>query len=250
MGRAIGNNHVILKNMEKLDVIILAGGLGTRIRDVVRDRPKVLAPVNSRPFLDIILDNLSLWDVVGRVVLAIGHMAEQIEREYGRSRNYSFDILLSIEEKLLGTGGAIKKALSLTETERVLVLNGDTFVEVNLNELIGFHCEKGAALTMTVVEVDNADRFGRVIFDKMGRIVSFQEKCAYGKSGYINAGLYLVERSLFDEVTMNNPISLERELLPQFIKKGAYGFVTSGKFIDIGTPESYRAANYHFKEIG
>jgi NDP-sugar pyrophosphorylase family protein len=233
----------------KCDCIILAGGLGTRLRDVIRDRPKALAPVNDRPFLDIILDNLSRSDVVRHVVLAVGHMAEQIVEEYGRGRNYPFDIRFSIEEKLLGTGGGIKKALSLTTTDRVLVLNGDTFVEVNLDELIRFHSEIGAALTMTVVEVDNASRFGRIILDKMGRLVSFQEKCPDGERGYINAGVYLFERSLFDGISMDSPISLERELLPQFIKKGVYGFVTKGKFVDIGTPESYSTANYYFKKI-
>jgi D-glycero-alpha-D-manno-heptose 1-phosphate guanylyltransferase len=230
-----------------IDSIILAGGLGTRLSDVIRDRPKVLAPVNDRPFLDIILDHLSRSGIVEHVVLAIGHLAEQVVREYGCRRNYSFDIRFSIEEELMGTGGGIKKALSLTTTEQVLVLNGDSFVEVNLDQLVRFHSDMGAALTMTIAEVDNASRFGRVVLDKTGRVVSFEEKRPGTESGCINAGVYLVERSLFDGIKTDSPISLERELLPQFIKKGVYGFVTKGKFIDIGTPESYRISrNYLF----
>jgi D-glycero-alpha-D-manno-heptose 1-phosphate guanylyltransferase len=229
--------------MKKVAAIILAGGLGTRLSEVVRDRPKVLAQVNGHPFLDTILDALVNSNMIGRVVLAIGYMAEQIIEEYGRNREYPFEIHFSIEEKLLGTGGGIKKALSLTTTEQVLVLNGDSYAEVDLNEFVAFHDKIGAAMTMAVVSVDNANRFGRVFLDKAGRVVSFQEKSADGEGGYINAGVYLFERRLFDSITMDSAISLERELLPQFIKKGIYGFLTKGKFLDIGTPESYRISN-------
>jgi len=229
--------------MKKVDAIILAGGQGTRLRAVVNDRPKVLAPVHGRPFLDIIMNALENSDIVELVVLAIGYMAEQVIEEYGRNREYPFDIRFSIEEKLLGTGGGIKKALSLTTTEQVLVLNGDSYAEVDLNEFVAFHDKIGAAMTMAVVSVDNATRFGRVFLDKTGRVVSFQEKSADGEGGYINAGVYLFERRLFDSITMDSAISLERELLPQFIKKGVYGFFTKGKFLDIGTPESYRISN-------
>ena len=231
------------QEMEKLDAIILAGGLGTRLSAVVRDRPKVLAQVNGRPFLDTILDALVNCNMIGRVVLAVGHMAEQIISRYGESRNYPFEINFSIEEELLGTGGGIRKALPLTTTGRVFVLNGDSFVEVNLNELLKFHDDVNAALTLTVVRVDNVGRFGRVVLDKMGRVVSFSEKFEDKEDGYINAGVYLIERSLFDTVNMDSPISLERELLPQFLEKGVYGFATKGKFIDIGTPESYEVSH-------
>jgi D-glycero-alpha-D-manno-heptose 1-phosphate guanylyltransferase len=230
--------------MERIDAIILAGGLGTRLRTVISDRPKVLAPVNDRPFLDIILNALNRFNLKGRVVLAIGYMAEKIIEEYGQSNKYPFEILFSIEEKLLGTGGGIKKALSLTTTEQVLVLNGDSFAEVDLYELINSHDENGAALTMTIVEVENASRFGRVVLGKDGKVVSFLEKKSDGEAGYINAGIYLFQRDLFNDVVTDVPVSLERDLMPLFIRKGVHGFVTKGKFIDMGTPESYGAAAF------
>ena len=108
------------KELEKLDAIILVGGLGTRLRMVIDDRPKVLAPINNRPFLDIILDILDRCNFIGRIVLATGYMSEKIIEEYTYNRKYSFEISFSIEDKLLGTGGGIKKALSSTTTNQVL----------------------------------------------------------------------------------------------------------------------------------
>jgi D-glycero-alpha-D-manno-heptose 1-phosphate guanylyltransferase len=233
--------------MERIDAIILAGGLGTRLRAVIDDRPKVLAPINDRPFLDFILDALSKFNLTGRVVLAIGYMAEKIIEQYGWNSKYPFEIQFSIEDKLLGTGGGIKRALALTTTEQVLVLNGDSFAEVDLYGLIKSHDESGAALTMTVVEVENASRFGRVVLGKDGKVVSFLEKTSEGEEGYINAGIYLFQRDLFNDIIAGVPLSLERDLMPLFIRKGVHGFVTKGKFIDMGTPESYSAANFFFR---
>lgn len=227
------------ERVKKIDAIILAGGLGTRLRTIIDDRPKVLAPINGRPFLDIILNNLSRCNLIGCVVLAVGYMGEKIIEEYVQNRQYSFEIRFSIEDKLLGTGGGIKKALSLTTTKRVLVLNGDSFLEVDLLELIRSHDENGAALTMTVVEVENASRFGRVVLGENGRVVSFLEKKSDAEAGYINAGVYIFQRNLFDVVDTDVPVSFERDLMPLFIINGVYGFVTRGKFIDIGTPTSY-----------
>ncbi len=234
--------------MEKIDAIILAGGLGTRLRTVIDDRPKVLAPVNNRPFLDIILDTLSQCHLIGRVILAVGYMAEKIMEEYGQSKKYPFEISFSIEETPLGTGGGIKKALPLTTTKRVLVLNGDSFVDVDFYELFRFNKENRASMAVTVVEVDNTSRFGRVVLGEEGRIVSFQEKSSHEEAGYINAGVYLFQKNLFNDVAGDIPVSLEHDLIPAFMRKGVYGFVTKGKFIDMGTPESYSAADSLFKE--
>jgi D-glycero-alpha-D-manno-heptose 1-phosphate guanylyltransferase len=234
--------------MKRIDAIILAGGLGKRLQEVVKDQPKVLAQVNGRPFLDIILGSLSSYSMIGRVVLAIGYMAEQIIEEYGQNSSYPFDINFSVEKTLLGTGGGIKKALSLTKTQKVIVLNGDSFTDVNLDELVKFHDSVNAKLTMTITKANDTSRFGSVVLDGMDRVAAFREKIEDEKSGYINAGVYLLERSIFDTVNTDVPISLERELLPQFLKSGVYGFITKGKFIDIGTPESYRAAGFLFKK--
>ncbi|EKD82345.1 MAG: hypothetical protein ACD_39C01350G0003 [uncultured bacterium] len=234
--------------MEKIDAIILAGGLGTRLRDVVDDRPKVLAQVKNRPFLDFILDALSSWNHVSRVVLAVGYMSERVIEHYGRNRNYPFEIEFSVEKKLLGTGGAIKQALSLTRSKQVIVLNGDSFVEVDLNKLLNSHVTNGQGMTLTMVEVDNASRFGRVVSGSDGKIISFLEKSADSAAGFINAGVYLIERDLFDDVAEDTVVSLERDLMPVFLKRGIYGHKTTGKFIDIGTPDSYGASNSFFEQ--
>lgn len=234
--------------MEKIDAIVLAGGLGTRLRDVIDDRPKVLAPVKSRPFLDFILDALSSCKHVGRVVLAVGYMKERIIELYGKNRKYPFEIAFSVEEQLLGTGGAIKQALASTSSKQVLVLNGDSFVEMELDELLLAHEKNGQAMTMTMVEVDDASRFGRVVADDNGRIVSFLEKSAETAAGFINAGVYIFQRNIFDAVAAETPVSLERDLMPDFLAKGIYGYKTNGKFIDIGTPDSYDTSSSFFEQ--
>ncbi|MFQ5788272.1 MAG: nucleotidyltransferase family protein [Thermodesulfobacteriota bacterium] len=235
--------------MEKLDSIILAGGLGTRLREVVPELPKVLAPVNNKPFLDIILSSLSEWECIEKVVIAVGYMADKIIERYKDTSRYNFKILFSVEEKLLGTGGAIKKVLPQTETDNVLVLNGDSYIEADLYGLVKKHMEVGSSMTIVLREVENASRYGRVKLNSDNRIIYFEEKTPERSKGYINAGMYLIKRKLFDEVKEDKVISLERELLPVFIGKGVYGYISCGRFIDIGVPEAYKIADKYLKEI-
>jgi D-glycero-alpha-D-manno-heptose 1-phosphate guanylyltransferase len=233
---------------KKVDAIILAGGLGTRLRGVVRDVPKVLAPVKGRPFLNIILDNLHASGCVRTVVIAVGHMAEKIIEIYENNRRYGFNILFSREEALLGTGGAIKKALGLVKTDDVVALNGDSFIEVDLPDLIGFYRSMNSDMTIVLKELGNASRYGRVYLDEQQRIVAFREKSAEETAGYINGGIYLFNRKLFDGVEAGRVISLERELLPEFVKGLVSGYISLGKFIDIGIPEAYGIAQEYLKE--
>ena len=235
--------------MKTLDSIILAGGLGTRLREVVPELPKALAPVNNKPFLDIILSALSKWECIEKVVIAVGYMADKIIERYKDTSRYNFKILFSVEEELLGTGGAIKKVLPQTETDNVLVLNGDSYVETDLYDLVKKHMEMNASMTIVLREVENASRYGRVKLNSDNRIACFEEKTPEPSKGYINAGMYLIKRKLFDEVKDNIVISLEKELLPIFIKKGVYGYISCGKFIDIGIPETYKIADKYLKEI-
>jgi len=235
--------------MEKLDTIILAGGLGTRLREVVPDLPKSLAPINNKPFLDVLLSVLNKWDCVGKVVIAVGHMADKIIEKYKGTSEYNFEIHFSVEAELLGTGGAIKKALPQTETDNVLVLNGDSYVETDLNDLVKKHMKTSASMTIVLREAENTSRYGRVKLNSDNRIVCFEEKTPEPSKGYINEGMYLIKRNLFDEVKENIVISLEKELLPVFIKEGVYGYISSGKFIDIGIPEKYINADNYLKEI-
>ncbi len=235
--------------MKKIDSIILAGGLGTRLREIVPELPKALAPVNNKPFLDIILSSLSKCESIGRVVIAVGYMADKIIERYKDASGYNFEILFSVEEKLLGTGGAIKKVLPKTETGNVLVLNGDSYMETDFHVMAEKHIKTGASMTMALREVEDVSRYGSVKLDSDNRIVSFEEKTPEPSKGYINAGMYLIQSRLFDDVRGDNVISLEKELLPLFLKEGVYGHISSGKFIDIGIPETYKIADKYLKEV-
>jgi NDP-sugar pyrophosphorylase family protein len=235
--------------MEKIDAIILAGGLGTRLKGTVGDLPKVLAPVNGKPFLDILLHLLDRSGKIGKVILAVGYMADKIIERYRDSDAFRFRIAFSVETDLLGTGGAVKKALGYSETGNVLVLNGDSYVEVDLEELFAAHSARNAALTVVVKEVPDAGRYGRVLIDAGGRVVSFEEKKVAPGSGYVNAGVYLLNRILFERVEEEKVFSLEKDLLPAILGEAVYGFVSQGKFIDIGIPETYFMSGDYLKGI-
>src|SRR3972149_6106905 len=215
---------------EKINAIILAGGLGTRLKSVMPTLPKALSPINGRPFLDYILDFLEGSDSVNNVILAVGYMADQIIEKYTNRHDYNFKILFSREETLVGTGGAIKMALQYSTTDDIMVLNGDSYVDVRMNDMIAFHREKNSSMTIIVKEIRNSGRYGLIKFDDNNRI-------------------YLFKRDIFNNVEENRTISLEKELIPFFINNNdIYGFVTYGEFIDIGIPETYQIADKFFKE--
>ncbi|BBO86923.1 nucleotidyltransferase family protein [Desulfosarcina ovata] len=233
------------------DAIILAGGLGTRLRAVVPVLPKPLAPVGGKPFLDILLNQLRTSGFIKNVVIAIGYKGEWIEKQYGKRTNCGFTIMFSKEDKLLGTGGAIKKALALTTSQSVLVLNGDSYIEVNISELIQSYQKNRASLSMVLKEVQHADRYGSVVMDETNRILSFSEKRQdIGASkGLINAGMYLINASVFDAIPKETVLSLEMDILPELVKERLYGFVSTGKFIDIGIPETYQIADTYLEGV-
>jgi len=233
---------------EKIDVIILAGGLGTRLKGAVPDLPKVLSPVCGRPFLDYVLDALEESNLVKSVILAVGHMADQILKRYTARDEYNFNILFSREKTLLGTGGAIKKALRHATTDNVMALNGDSYVDVRLGDILAFHGEKQAFITVIVKKIKSPGRYGLVAFDDRYAVTSFDEKKQKPGEGYINTGVYLFKRDIFDRVEEEKVISLEKELMPLFVHSGGvYAFATHGKFIDIGIPETYLAAEQFFQ---
>jgi len=234
--------------MKKIDSIILVGGLGTRLREVVPDLPKPMVSINGKPFLDLILSLLNKCGSIERVILAVGYMADKIIERYEKSSEYSFEILFSVEEKFLGTGGAIKNALKYTETNNVLVLNGDSFVEVDLYDFLKKHLQTNADMTIVLKELKNTNRYGSVKIDEDNKITCFEEKKTGLSKGLINAGVYMIKKTLFDSIKEQTVISLEKELLPVFIKKDVFGYIGKGKFIDIGIPETYRMADKYLRE--
>jgi D-glycero-alpha-D-manno-heptose 1-phosphate guanylyltransferase len=231
-----------------MDAIILAGGRGTRLKDVISEVPKPLAPICGVPFLDILLERIDQCPEIRRLVLAVGYLGDKIVARYGGCRCFHSDIQFSMETRLLGTGGAVRKALALTESEEVLVQNGDTFIELDYGELISDHRRRSADLTMVLTRVEDPGRYGSVNLDEDQRILSFNEKEADSDSTLINAGVYIIRRELFHHIPEGQVLSLERDLLPSMVRCRAYGFQSDGRFIDIGIPKTYQQAQDTLKE--
>ncbi len=226
-----------------MDAIILAGGLGTRLKPAISAVPKPLAPIGKLPFLDILLKQLNPFKQINKVILAIGYKAELIIQRYQGSYKYHFEIDFSIENAPLGTGGAIKHALPHTTSDEVLILNGDSYVEFDLTNLQKTHIKNKASLTLVTVKVNDTERYGSVDIDMSTmRITQFSEKQKAKGAGFINAGCYLLEKRLFDHIPGKRNISFEKRILPTFLEKRIYAKISKGKFIDIGTPESFFSA--------
>ncbi len=222
--------------------LILAGGLGTRLASVVADRPKVLAPIGERAFLDILIDQLAARGL-RRFVLLLGSRHAQVlaHLEAGRPhwpRGVHFDI--SVESAPLGTGGAVKLA-EASCGERFFLFNGDTYFDLDVAALVAAHQRTGAVVTIAAAQVDDADRYGRLETTSAGLVVRFREKDVAAGPGLINAGVYLVEPRVLDHIPSGQPVSLELDTFPALLAAGLPIAVSpqAGAFFDIGTPASY-----------
>lgn len=223
---------------------ILAGGLGTRLRRVVNDRPKVLAEIHGQPFLAYLLNQLS-DSGIKTVILCTGYMGEQVRDALGESYK-CLRIIYSQESITLGTGGALRLALPLLKTRSVLVMNGDSFCDNDLSALWKWHRGRKAQVSLALVKVLDPARYGQVLVGNDGAVLSFREKKGPGETAWVNAGVYLFEHSVLESISEGHAISLEREILPALIGKGLFGYQTEGRFLDIGTPESYSEAQQFF----
>jgi NDP-sugar pyrophosphorylase family protein len=221
-----------------MQAVVLVGGLGSRLRPAVADRPKALASVGGRPFLDWLLLALSEQGV-GRVVLATGYLAAAFDPHLAGWRALGLEVELSREASPLGTGGAARLALDRIEGDRLLVLNGDSFCPFDLTRL-------DPAPALWLVEVEDASRFGSVELAADGRVRSFREKVGAVGPGLINAGVYFLDRADLAAIGPGRPASLERDVLPGLVGRGLRGVVGPGPFVDIGTPQSYAAAGRLF----
>lgn len=224
--------------------VVLAGGLGTRLRPVVGDRPKPVADVGGRPFLARIIDQLEAVGV-RRIVVCTGHGADQVEAALA-SRRGPAEILCSREDQPLGTGGALRLALPVAGRGTLLVLNGDSFTEADLSRFLADYRHAGRIPTLLLVEVADARRYGQVECGPSGDVRAFVEKGAGNGAGWINAGIYLIESARLAAIPCGRPVSLEREVFPAWVATGLRGHRTVGRFIDIGTPESYVEATEFF----
>lgn len=244
--------------MSEITGAILAGGLGTRLRSVVSDRPKVLATVLGKPFLAYLLDQLAEAGV-NRVVLLTGYRGEQIQQEFGeRYGHVALDY--SMETSPLGTAGALRLALPKlfptgantpgSAPSGVLVLNGDSYCQVDLRLFRAFHEHARADASLVLAQVADTSRFGKVQTTSQNRLERFLEKQEAGGAGEINAGIYLINRELIEEIPEGRPVSIEREMFPTWLQSHTLlGFGSIGSFLDIGTPESYREAEVFFGQM-
>lgn len=224
-----------------MDAVVLVGGFGTRLQSVVRDVPKPLAPVNGRPFLDLLLEQLDRFDSVDRVVLATGYKGEMIRTRYQESRRFEFEIRVSHEDTPLGTGGGLQQALAQVRSDQVLVLNGDSYVDFDLAALQVTHAARRSAVTLVAVEVPDAARFGCVrLRADDDQVLGFEEKHGRHEPGWVNAGCYLIERDSL-RPWRGERLSLETDILPALLSR-TFAHRVRGKFIDIGIPDTYAAA--------
>lgn len=237
-----------VKSFSDLSAIILAGGLGTRLRESVSDRPKVLAEIGGRPFLAYLLDQLQNAGT-REVLLCTGYLGEQIENLFGNSYR-SMKLSFSREPEPLGTGGALRLALPLIRSDLALILNGDSICRTDLNELLIWHLSKKASASILLTRVPDMHRYGQVQIDSLsGAVTRFEEKGRTTGSGWVNAGLYLISRELIQEIPPGLFVSLEQQIFPSWIGRRLFGHQATGPFVDIGTPESFSSASQFFEDF-
>lgn len=226
---------------ENLDVIILCGGMGKRLKSVVSDRPKPMAEISGRPFLDILIDYAAAFGFK-RFILCAGYMGDVIKEYYQKKRGLSVQVVVSQEKEPLGTAGAVKNARGLIKSSPFLVMNGDSLCRLDLLEFIRFHEEKDASFSMVLAGSGGGKDYGRVNVDNSGRITSFEEKTEARQGGSINAGIYLLDDNIFSVIPGGKKLSLEYDVFPEITGSRFYGYITKEELVDIGTPEKYLAA--------
>ncbi len=230
-----------------MEVIILAGGLGTRLQGVIGAYPKCMAPVNERPFLAYIFDYLSKQSVT-RVILSLGYKHEVVT-EWLDKQDLPFVVDYVVEHHPLGTGGGIQLAMKEAVTDNVFVINGDTMFMVNLKTEMDFHHFCRADTTLALKKMTNFDRYGIVNTNMTRCITSFEEK-QHKETGYINGGVYIINSRAFFSKHLPEKFSFEKDYLERYAEDGRfYGFLAEDYFIDIGIPEDYTQAQSDFKTI-
>ena len=227
------------------ECIILAGGLGTRLRSEVADLPKCMAPVAGKPFLHWVIAHLTAQKITS-FVFSLGYMHEIIE-EYIQLNHPQLKVKFSVENEPLGTGGAIKLALNKCEEENILIVNGDTLFETNNNELWEEHIKNNSACSLALKPMQNFERYGAVTINESKIITAFTEK-KYMKEGLINGGVYLINRKTFTQLNLPEKFSFEKDFLEKYLHiLIMIGVQDNGYFIDIGIPEDFKRANKEIK---
>lgn len=224
-----------------MKALFLAGGMGTRMKPLTDDIPKSMVPIMNKPLLERSMMNLIKYGIRD-IVLSVGHMSEYIQEYFGDGSKFGLNIEYVFESTPLGTGGAIKSAGHLF-TDTFLVMNADILCEIDIADLIGYHSSKAASVTIAVTEVINPTAYGVIEYDKDNTALSFTEKPKLSeiKSNYINAGIYVFEPRVLDEIPVGRSVSIERETFPLLLLKNNKMTVYKGcsYWMDIGTPQKY-----------
>lgn len=228
------------------DILILCGGFGTRLQSVVSNTPKPLAQISGTPFLEIVLNYFSKQGYK-RFILGTGYLNESFN--YLQKKFTNLTIEFSIETIPLGTGGAVVNALPMIQSNQLIVLNGDSFLSVQLPELELFHQNKQADISFCLSYQENTSRYSRVSLDKKNQILKFEDKDPQGKPGFINSGVVCINQELLKKAPSAPFIFEDDFITPKLNNIKAFGFEVPGRFIDIGIPESYKLAQSYLKDL-
>jgi len=232
--------------LRNTSAIVLCGGLGTRLRPVLAQIPKALAPIGEDPLLDILLSYFKRQGIRD-VILATGYGGDKIKNYY--SRGQRFNLVFSEEPSPLGTGGALKKALTYAKSGQVIVVNGDTLCPINYADFLNFHLQKKALLSM-VLSAKNRKDGGGARTDSEGLILDFEERSAVDTHPFISVGIYLLKKEAFKFMPEEEAFSLEYDFFPALVKtKRCFGYITKARAVDIGTPERYQGAKDILREF-
>lgn len=227
-------------NLSSTDIVILCGGLGTRLQGLFPDQPKALVRFGEKTFLDILINQLKTSGFK-RFILCVGYLKEKIE-EYCIKNYPDLEIIFSEEDSPLGTGGAIKKAQNYIKSNPFLVLNGDSLCRVDFKDLYNLHLSKDPLLTMVLSPPGSREDGGNVLISKNQRIVKFNEKTDKRSDSFISAGIYCLDQRIFSYLPKSNSFSIENDVFPNVLSKKCFGFFSNSDVIDIGTIERYTAA--------
>lgn len=238
----------ISNTVKPIDVLILCGGLGKRLRKISKDIPKPMVKFGNLPFLDLLIKYMASFGF-RRFILAVGYKAGVISKYYSNKRVANIDIVFSYERRPLGTGGAVKNAKKLVKSDPFFVLNGDSYCQFSPSSFLKFHRRKKSLISILLREAPEAQEYGAVKMGAASRILNFNEKNNKAKRSLINAGIYTFSWEVFKLMPAIGQFSLERDLFPAVIsRKRIYGYKTSGLFIDIGTPQRYKKAKEIFSK--
>ncbi len=228
--------------LEEIDAVVLCGGQGKRLRPVISDRPKVLVQINDKIFLDILINNL-LHFGFKRIILSVGYLRDKIIEHFrNKEKKTKYKLIFSKEEIQLGTGGAIKRAARLIKSKTFLVMNGDSFCDMDLRDFLKFHKKRNALISVALTSVKSCSDVGFVSLDESQRILAFSEKQNSCGIKWINAGIYFFDKKVFPYMFDRKTFSLEYDFFPKMVDRQMYGYVVHEELIDIGTPERYKQA--------